>query len=425
MVLKLHKKRIWIALLFVFFWMQQVLLEHTSGMAKKIIGYSDEVLACILIAMIIYSIFRFQIRLLKTEYILLLCYIGFAIFGLISTFIDPMQGWFLALSDMLVCSRFVIFYFAVRILLGGNFESDMMIIDISSVCRVFTIITTLIALHDIFLTPFFPKYDFRYFMYSLRLFFPHPTYMAVGCVTAATVLMAANGTEEKKSTQIFNTVCVFLLCLLTALTLRSKAIAAAACIVMFYFLLVRFNLKSKVILFGGGGALALIIGWEQIMYYFSTGAEVYVRARLQIDSVMLANRSFPFGTGFGTFGSAIAAENYSPLYQELGYSLLHGGSSDDTRFLCDTFWSTVIAQTGWIGAVLFLIVVICFVIIVFRVQKVNKYYFWAALSIIVYELLSSVSEAAFFNPSTCVLFAVLAFIVNSAEKERFLKEDVL
>jgi hypothetical protein len=131
----------------------------------------------------------------------------------------------------------------------------------------------------------------------------------------------------------------------------------------------------------------------------------------------LANKYFPLGTGFATFGSALAAENYSPLYVSLGFNSLHGGSAADPRFLSDSFWPTVIAQTGWIGGLLFLGVVICLVVLVFRTPNRLQYVFWSMLTIVMYELIASSSESAFFNPTCGILMAVFGLMINICNKE--------
>lgn len=215
--------------------------------------------------------------------------------------------------------------------------------------------------------------------------------------------------ERKK-----NTVSIVMLCFIMVMTFRSKAIASVICIILLYFLLVKFKLQSKAVLFGSGAVLALVIGWDQLNFYYSNNFHTVLRARLHVDAMKLANESFPLGTGFGTFGSSIAAQNYSPIYTKLNYMNLHGGEADGSNFLSDTFWPTVIAQTGWIGTVAFLGILICFVYIAFTVKKKGPYMLWAMLSILVYEMISSTSEPAFFSPSVISMFIVFGLCVNIA-----------
>lgn len=83
------------------------------------------------------------------------------------------------------------------------------------------------------------------------------------------------------------------------------------------------------------------------------------RTRLTVDSVALAVQHFPFGVGFGRFGSAIAREHYSVEYLRLGYDNVRGLASPGNhhnhgRFLTDTQWPAIVGEAGIAGAAFFL-----------------------------------------------------------------------
>lgn len=91
---------------------------------------------------------------------------------------------------------------------------------------------------------------------------------------------------------------------------------------------------------------------------FVVGGAENARTRLTIDSVTLAFQHFPFGVGFGRFGSAIARENYSIEYVKLGYDAVYGlgspgNSNNHGRFLTDTQWPAIIGEAGLIGGLFF------------------------------------------------------------------------
>lgn len=79
------------------------------------------------------------------------------------------------------------------------------------------------------------------------------------------------------------------------------------------------------------------------------------RTVLTVDSFKIAAQHFPGGAGFGRFGSAVAATNYSPEYEALGYPYIWGlgRTAEDGRFLTDTEWPALIGETGFIGALMF------------------------------------------------------------------------
>lgn len=96
----------------------------------------------------------------------------------------------------------------------------------------------------------------------------------------------------------------------------------------------------------------------QVTYHdYWTAGTREARTVLTVDSFDVAASYFPLGAGFGRFGSAVAATNYSPEYLERGYNTIWGlGMTPETgRFLTDTEWPAIIGETGFLGAIAFLI----------------------------------------------------------------------
>jgi hypothetical protein len=79
------------------------------------------------------------------------------------------------------------------------------------------------------------------------------------------------------------------------------------------------------------------------------------RTVLTVDSVKVAAGYFPLGAGFGRFGSAGAATNYSPEYVARGYPYVWGlgRTEEEGRFLTDTEWPAIVGETGFFGAAAF------------------------------------------------------------------------
>lgn len=124
--------------------------------------------------------------------------------------------------------------------------------------------------------------------------------------------------------------------------------------VIFLILAYYFNrhaqLKTRTLIFLG--IIVVLLGTFQIETYLTNeNAPRYLFIQY---SGITANRFFPFGSGFATFGSDQAARDYSPLYYEYGFDGLFGMNPDDPSFLSDTFWPTPVAQFGWIGALLYI-----------------------------------------------------------------------
>ena len=91
-------------------------------------------------------------------------------------------------------------------------------------------------------------------------------------------------------------------------SLRSKAFAAVFvfCII-YYFVFIRekkITLKTFLIFVP---VIVFMVG-DQIEYYFFSDIQSdSARYQLLVTSLSIAKNSFPFGTGFGTFGSYMSA----------------------------------------------------------------------------------------------------------------------
>jgi hypothetical protein len=108
--------------------------------------------------------------------------------------------------------------------------------------------------------------------------------------------------------------------------------------------------------------LAQLVGGDFEVYVLQDSA----RSRLTEGGAELAAHYFPFGAGFGLYGSSTAAANYSPLYYELGFSERFGLGPDSAQFLNDTQWPAIYGEAGWIGAFCFAAGLACMLISLLR-----------------------------------------------------------
>jgi hypothetical protein len=87
-----------------------------------------------------------------------------------------------------------------------------------------------------------------------------------------------------------------------------------------------------------------------------------VRGELYTTSVLIARDSFPFGVGFGRYGSGVSRAPYSPVYAQYGLDRIDGLSPAHSSFVSDTFWPRVLGETGALG----LIALVLFTLILTR-----------------------------------------------------------
>jgi hypothetical protein len=144
------------------------------------------------------------------------------------------------------------------------------------------------------------------------------------------------------------------------------------------------------------------------------------RTVLTVDSFAVAAGHFPAGAGFGRFGSAAAAENYSPEYVARGYPNIWGlgRTKEDGRFLTDTEWPAIIGETGYLGAA-------AFGLGLFAIYRAGRRMTresprptmrWAGLTIdgwLIALLVQSVATVAFTGPPVCGVFFALVGVVTA------------
>ena len=97
--------------------------------------------------------------------------------------------------------------------------------------------------------------------------------------------------------------------------------------------------------------LCVCVGWNEISgYLLDTNAPRYL---LFYYSLVTAWDYIPIGSGFASFGSPLAATQYSSLYYRYGFNYKWGMSEGDTSFLLDSYFPQIIAQTGILGSAIY------------------------------------------------------------------------
>lgn len=375
------------------------------GILQFMFRHVDELIVIIFLMYVFINISFLQKRKGK----LLLAWGIFITLGLVSSIAFGYQDIYAAFIDgVLIINKFVIGYFTayIYVLCGKRTISER----VYKAAKFITVILFLLAVHDFILPPFFEKADFRYFVYSIKLMFPHATYLAA---TGITLLIYFGYKNYKNS----NFVYMFMSGFLAMATLRGKAVGFVLVYWLIYLFVYVFKARHYLFTIASGGIAALLIGMNQIQGYFFTKA-YSPRLILLKDSISLAIKHFPFGTGYGTFGSSMAAEHYSVLYTQLGYEDYWGMGSKSNMFLTDGFWPVIIAQFGFLGLMVFVFVVCYFFKQSIRIIKINKNAGFAMLLIMIDMMINSLAETAFFNPTALMLFVLFGVCEAEAELKK-------
>lgn len=175
-----------------------------------------------------------------------------------------------------------------------------------------------------------------------------------------------------------------------------------------------------VLLVAGPTAWQYVVADLQLYY----GGGYSARSLLTAGGLVLAARDFPFGAGLGRYGSATAADHYSPEYVALGFEHIWGlGRADGWgAFLLDTQWPALLGETGWLGTACYAAGVLCALAVLLRRVRPDESPLtrWLRISgvcCLALVLLDSVGAAAFSSPPSYVLIHLAPGIVASMRSD--------
>ncbi len=385
----------------VIFVLDVLIFQNLIEKYIKIIKYFDETIAVIGIIAIYIYIIKKDFRIPKNDFVIMNGIIVITIIGFFSIFSYRLQELKYAMVDWIIFIKFFSAYFLGKII-KKSFSLNKKLI--SRNIQIIIIILFLFSIAN-YIFDLYPG-EIRYGLKSNKIFYGHPTYLAVVCIA----LLSINIKYTKKVFSFYNIVTLLLL----LSTLRFKSIGAA---IVCFVIAVYIDMTGKKITFtklGIAGLLVIFVTFQQIEAYYFTKNE-NARNELTRTSITIAKEYFPIGTGFGTYGSYASAKKYSAVYYKYGLNNVWGLSKDFNAFITDTFWPMIIGQFGILGCATY---IICLIYIFKNIQEgysytKDKYVYLACLISLVYLLISSSSETAFANS-----FASLLALIIGGENEK-------
>ncbi len=203
---------------------------------------------------------------------------------------------------------------------------------------------------------------------------------------------------------------------------RSLILAATALVLFESFVLekkqdMRFRMLGIAIIGG-------FIGYPQYQNYFVNGVTANrgtaPRQLFWQGGLRLFQEYFPYGTGFGTFGSSTAATNYSQLYYILEFNTVAGMQPTNTKYLNDTFWPMIFTQLGLFGMIPYILLMIIIFYDIYRNAKRsgNLYIRFAAYLYIANVLFSSIQSSYPCNNSMVMMTFIVTLMPYCVRWER-------
>lgn len=361
----------------------------------KVFAYMDEALVIAFAILAVWQILSGNRRLDRENRRIGICLVVFLAVGMVSTVFCGLERSFKSIAiDLLTCSKFFLMLIGVNTITQGRAG------DALKLCASFSRFYLMLML--VFL-PVGLVLDMGMVIgerLGYAFLYGHPSNFAAAVVTCLVVVLA-----DRKNEKEFTVIAAVLL----IASDRSKAIAFAAVALLVVFVL-RKKDKIPIGFWIASGVGSLLIALDQIKLYFFDSTTA--RSVLLLSSFKVANRFIPLGSGYATFGSNVTISDYSPLYYDLGFERVWGLSPINNDYIADSFWPIVIGQFGYIGLALFLILLLCLIRKAFVSISKGASPVWPICLIVVYLLIASTSESAFFSSYAPGLAMVMGMMMN-------------
>lgn len=202
---------------------------------------------------------------------------------------------------------------------------------------------------------------------------------------------------------------------------KSKYFGECVCfiaLVMFVKNRINFTSVSTLLKVGALGAVVIFFTWTKFNAYYVEGfqedEQTMARpATYETGMTIMFHDYIPFGSGLGSFGTAAAAKEYSPLYFKYHLDEIWGLDPGNPMFLADAFYPTL-AEYGIVGLIFFLIF---WKRRLWETNKIpNLIYYRMALMCILALALESTADSSYLSGKGMGYFMILALCLNSARK---------
>lgn len=403
----------------IIFIILSLILFHTSislSINSSTIDRFDEVLIALIMALSIINVIKKK-DIKRDALIISFGTILFSLSGVLSCYIN---SEFILSRVLLSCFLSIKFFILVISLINLNF-TDKFMEDVISCLEIITKVVIVVAIFN-FLFPTiysnlfpFAKVMKRFGLISVTSLFYHPGkygwFMLFMSILYYSKYKANNDKKDKRNMIICG--------LLSLLSFRTKVIIGLVVLFLTANILNK-KIKLKNVIFSIIIAISIFFIFNNIItntynLYFADTESVSARQALNRTSLKIMKDYFPFGVGFGKYGSWFSKIYYSEYYSIYNIDNIYGISTEHSNFIVDVFWPSIAGESGFVGVVIYiLIIVLIFKLINYRLKsndipKIKYIYCTLAKYALIQSICESFGEQSF-NSSPQNIF--LAFVIG-------------
>ena len=262
--------------------------------------------------------------------------------------------------------------------------------------------------------------EIRYGLRNYSFVFGTPGIVTNTVLYIIMLLLLDSALHEGRSNKSFLLMAIAVL--IMVIKSRSLILAATALVLFESFVLEKKrDMRFRML---GIATIGGFIGYPQYQNYFVNGVTANrgtaPRQLFWQGGLRLFQEYFPYGTGFGTFGSSTAATNYSQLYYILEFNTVAGMQPTNTKYLNDTFWPMIFTQLGLFGMIPYILLMIIIFYDIYRNAKRsgNLYIRFAAYLYIANVLFSSIQSSYPCNNSMVMMTFIVTLMPYCVRWER-------
>ena len=314
-------------------------------------------------------------------------------------------NWFPIIVD-LVCLAKIFTVFIVYKLVGERDTKKKVISYLVPVCKATIVLGTFFGIISQFVNLGMTTPNRRYGILPYSFIFENEG--RYGYIVACAFLILLMAKLPKKQEQIYEALMIFNI----ILTTKGVAYIIGVCYIIFVIMwknTLKLNARTLALLIIGGGAASTF----QINTYLRDSESP--RVTLIKYGFKTANTYFPFGSGFATYGSDMAAKNYSRLYIRYGFENRYGLSLINSTCLNDCYFGMVVGQFGYIGMVVFLVMLFLVFVPLDKIL-INKRVKALTVSIFIGLLISSIGTAIIKSSIGVFSMAVIGLICGYSQQ---------
>lgn len=384
-----------------------------------IIDYLDEIATIGLLFFSLINIGKNK-KINKVSFILTILVILFSILGQLSYYINSDYELIKGLLSNFLAIKFFIIIIALA---NVNLENKTKeyIFQALELCGKLVIVVAVFnfIMPEIYSQLFpFAIVSYRFGLVSVTSLFYHAGRYGWFMLFMALLYYSKYKIYKNKKDKIWMIVCA----IFSLLSFRTKVIMSLVVIILYETILNK-KINLKQILIASTVLIAVITIFKDNItntynLYFTDSNGMSARQALNVNSIKIMQDYFPLGVGFGKFGSWYARIYYSEYYYIYNMNNIYGLRPDAPGFATDTFWPSILGETGFLGSIVYIIMLI-FIFVTLRkkynnqTDNISKEYNLLAMLALLQTICESFGEPSFNSPPQYIFVGIIIGIALS------------